>query len=153
MITAPMLERTTDRVGHVATLRAPMTTLDAPRPQAGSGASKRPTSPAGEAGTRRRAGRIAWLTVLFIALLGVMIRMSPTSMNTTFPNLGDPVLYAWALSWNAHAVVTSPLHLFDANIFWPHPLSLAYSDNMFVVMPPFALVPRSVAAGLSASTR
>lgn len=117
-----------------------MTTLDAPRPQAGSGAAKRPTAASGTLGSRRRAGRIAWLTALFVALIGVMIRIGPTSMTTTFPNLGDPVLYAWALSWNAHAVVTAPLHLFDANIFWPHPLSLAYSDNMFVVMPPFALV-------------
>ena len=114
-----------------------MTTLDAPRPQAGSGAASNRATASPEALGCRRAGRIVWLTVLFVALIGVMIRIGPTAMTTTFPNLGDPVLYAWTSSWNAHAVVTAPLHLFDANIFGPHPLSLAYSDNMFVIMPPF----------------
>ena len=140
IVTAVMLERTTDRVGHVATLRAPMTTLDAPRPRAGSGAPRRPTAPVGELRSPRRAARIAWLTVLFVALIALMIRMGPTSLNRTFPNLGDSVLLTWAMSWGAHAIVSSPLHLFDANAFWPHPLSLAFADNMLATMPLFALV-------------
>lgn len=40
----------------------------------------------------------------------------------------DPLLSIWRLSWIAHALRTAPLHLFDANIFYPSTLTLAFSD-------------------------
>ena len=33
----------------------------------------------------------------------------------------------WNVAWVAHAVTTDPAHLFDANIFYPHRGTLAYS--------------------------
>src|SRR3954469_23205198 len=45
---------------------------------------------------------------------------------------GDYVLHEWIMAWVAHQVVTSPLHLFDANIFYPEPRTLSYSDHLFV---------------------
>jgi hypothetical protein len=45
---------------------------------------------------------------------------------------GDPYLNLWILSWVNHAVSTHPLHLFDANIFYPSRSALAYSDHLFL---------------------
>jgi len=46
------------------------------------------------------------------------------------PDLGDPVRTAWEVAWVGHAMLHNPLHLFDANAFYPHPLSLAFSDSL-----------------------
>jgi hypothetical protein len=45
-------------------------------------------------------------------------------------DLGDPLLNAWILAWDAHALTTDPLHFFDANIFYPFPQPLTYSDAL-----------------------
>lgn len=46
------------------------------------------------------------------------------------PDLGDPVRTAWQIAWVGHAILHQPLHLFDANAFYPHQLSLAFSDSL-----------------------
>ncbi len=47
-------------------------------------------------------------------------------------NIGADVLTTvWILNWVLHALITQPLHLFDANIFYPAPLALARSEHMF----------------------
>ncbi len=46
------------------------------------------------------------------------------------PDLGDPVRTAWEIAWVGHAILHDPLHLFDSNAFYPHPLSLAFSDSL-----------------------
>ncbi|HTC59515.1 MAG TPA: hypothetical protein VK691_05280 [Solirubrobacteraceae bacterium] len=46
------------------------------------------------------------------------------------PDLGDPVRTAWEIAWVGHAMLHHPLHLFDSNAFYPHPLSLAFSDSL-----------------------
>jgi hypothetical protein len=46
------------------------------------------------------------------------------------PDLGDPVRAAWQVAWVGHAMLHDPVHLFDANAFYPHPLSLAFSDSL-----------------------
>ncbi|MCJ7670484.1 MAG: hypothetical protein MUP67_00335, partial [Acidimicrobiia bacterium] len=115
-----------------------MTTLDAP--EAPGAARNGFDDPERASRESRPAVRRVLLSVLFLGLVAFMLQVGSGSMTRTFPNLGDPVLYAWSLSWSAHAAVTQPLHLFDANIFWEHPLSLAYTDNLLVLLPPFALV-------------
>jgi hypothetical protein len=45
---------------------------------------------------------------------------------------GDTILHEWIMAWVAHQVVTNPLHLFDANIFFPERGTLAYSDHLFL---------------------
>jgi hypothetical protein len=55
----------------------------------------------------------------------------------------DIDLTLWILAWTTHALATDPLHLFDANIFHPAPLSLAASEHMLGALPvylPLALV-------------
>jgi hypothetical protein len=46
------------------------------------------------------------------------------------PDLGDPVRTAWEIAWVGHAMLNDPTHLFDSNAFYPHPLSLAFSDSL-----------------------
>jgi hypothetical protein len=46
------------------------------------------------------------------------------------PDLGDPVRTSWQIAWVGHALLHSPGHLFDSNAFYPHPLSLAFSDSL-----------------------
>jgi hypothetical protein len=46
------------------------------------------------------------------------------------PDLGDPVRTAWQIAWVGHAMLHDPLHVFDSNAFYPHPLSLAFSDSL-----------------------
>src|SRR5206468_11871462 len=45
---------------------------------------------------------------------------------------GDTVLNEWTIAWVAHQLPRSPLHLFDANIFYPDRNTLAYSEHLFV---------------------
>jgi hypothetical protein len=47
-------------------------------------------------------------------------------------DVADTVLHEWILAWVAHQLVTDPLHLFDANIFYPERHTLAYSDHLIV---------------------
>ena len=42
------------------------------------------------------------------------------------------MLHEWILAWVAHQLVTDPLRLFDANIFYPERYTLAYSDHLIV---------------------
>jgi hypothetical protein len=45
---------------------------------------------------------------------------------------GDALLNAWTLAWVSHQLPRDPMHLFDANIFYPERLTLAYSESMIV---------------------
>jgi hypothetical protein len=44
----------------------------------------------------------------------------------------DVFFNMWRLEWVAHALATGPHRLFDANIFFPEPRTLTYSDAMLV---------------------
>jgi hypothetical protein len=44
----------------------------------------------------------------------------------------DTLLNTWAVSWVAHQLPRHPTQLFNANIFYPEPLTLAYSEAMVV---------------------
>lgn len=44
----------------------------------------------------------------------------------------DTILNQWILAWVAHEAPRAPLHLFDANIFYPERDTLAYSEAMLV---------------------
>ncbi len=75
---------------------------------------------------KRRLGAV----LVFAASIAIMLRPTWSSLNHSVPNLGDPVLIIWFFEWGRHALFSDPLHLFDANIFWPHTLTFAYSENM-----------------------
>jgi hypothetical protein len=74
--------------------------------------------------------------IAFAALAGVLLAVITTwplilhLPSRIAPDLGDPVRTAWEIAWVGHAMLHNPLHLFDANAFYPHPLSLAFSDSL-----------------------
>lgn len=75
--------------------------------------------------------RAVLLTLLFAALTVVMA--APWSLHPASRVLldaPDTHLFIWTLAWDAHAFVTNPLAIFDANIYYPLPNTLAYSENL-----------------------
>lgn len=49
---------------------------------------------------------------------------------TLFGDNPDTHLFIWTLAWDTHAFVHQPLAIFDANIYYPNGLTLAYSENL-----------------------
>jgi hypothetical protein len=100
--------------------------LDRPVP---APAARQPSSwPASPAlGGRELLG--ASLAGIFLAMLATWPLVLHMGSRIS-PDLGDPVRTAWQVAWVGHALLHSPGHLFDANAFYPHPLSLAFSDSL-----------------------
>ncbi|MFN7917005.1 MAG: hypothetical protein U0Q55_16800 [Vicinamibacterales bacterium] len=91
--------------------------------------------PAAEhAGRTRLSWRACLATLALFAGLAVVhlwpLASAPGTLSRN--DNGDFVLHEWIMAWVAHAVATNPLHLFDANIFYPEPGTLSYSDHLFV---------------------
>jgi len=90
--------------------------------------------------------RPAWVKPVVLGsifVLAVIVMRAPTPyriFHTLPANTGDPALVAWIMSWDVHALTTHPLHLFDAPIFWPRALTLAYSDLMLPAAPVYGLL-------------
>src|SRR4051794_21742130 len=51
-------------------------------------------------------------------------------MNEAINPFGDVVVQMTSLRWNAHALLTNPLGLFEAPFFYPYAHSLAFSENL-----------------------
>jgi hypothetical protein len=47
----------------------------------------------------------------------------------------DPLLQAWQVAWDGHALLHQPLDWFQANVFYPLPNSLAFSDALIGYTP------------------
>jgi hypothetical protein len=83
-------------------------------------------------GGRRSA--VSSLFVLTVYTLLTLILTHPLLFNLTTAvpsDIGDPLLNTWILAWDAHALLTDPLNLFNANIFYPLLNTLAYSEHLF----------------------
>jgi hypothetical protein len=69
---------------------------------------------------------------LFIVLTLVMMWPQARHIyDSAIPNQ-DVFFNMWRLQWIAHALSTSPGDLFNGNIFYPEPRTLAFSDAMLV---------------------
>ena len=74
-----------------------------------------------------------------LALLGIfavltLLMTYPTvfHMGSGVKDLGDPLLNTWIMAWNAHKILSLDVKdYFDANIFYPHKRTLAYSEHLF----------------------
>jgi hypothetical protein len=78
-------------------------------------------------------GRAELLWVILAAVALAVLTTWPLVLHLSSrisPDLGDPVRTAWQVAWVGHAMLHDPLHLFDSNAFYPHPLSLAFSDSL-----------------------
>jgi hypothetical protein len=77
---------------------------------------------------------------LLAALTVIITWPAALHLGTRVPGHDDPLFSMWRLAWIAHALPHDPRHLFDANIFYPHLRTLAYSDAMLfegIVAAPF----------------
>ena len=88
-----------------------------------------------EPGRRRRPALYATAAYLAIAL-AVTWPLARGLGRDVASDLGDSLLAMWAVSWDCEQIVailhghaSAALHYFDANIFHPAPLALAYSEH------------------------
>ncbi|HQR44797.1 MAG TPA: hypothetical protein PK598_02120 [Thermoanaerobaculia bacterium] len=99
---------------------------------------------------RRRAAEGALVFLAFALLTVAMTWPWAARLGSACSDPGDPYLNSWILWWDYHQTFTSPLHLFDAPLFFPHRDTLAYSENFWgiaaLVFPAFALGARPLAA-------
>jgi hypothetical protein len=78
-----------------------------------------------------RGAELTWVALAGVAL--AVLTSWPLVLHLPSriaPDLGDPVRTAWQVAWVGHAMLHQPLHIFNANAFYPHPLSLAFSDSL-----------------------
>src|SRR5258707_966352 len=52
------------------------------------------------------------------------------NMGRSLEQWGDALLQTWTLDWDAHALLTNPLHFANANAFYPYANSLAFSETL-----------------------
>lgn len=78
----------------------------------------------------RRALEIVLVLALFVSLSAVVTWPFVLHLGDHLRDNGDSYEYAWAIGFGAYQLLHAPLHLFDGNIFYPFPLSLAYSDSI-----------------------
>ena len=80
--------------------------------------------------------RLTRRELLGVALLGLALALAmhwplPLHMGRDIAqDLGDPLVQAWQVAWDGHALVHQPARLFQANTFWPLHDSLAFSDAL-----------------------
>lgn len=86
----------------------------------------------------RDAASTTAVVVVLAALSAVQTVPTPGRFGKAFaPNKGDPVFNMWALRTALSNVLHHPSNVLRANIFWPHPDTLAWSDSMIGFAPIF----------------
>ncbi len=80
----------------------------------------------------RGPSRETWLAVLLFTSLTVVLAY-PLSLHPStlrFPSGPDGEIGWYLLGWDAHAFLHKPWAIFDANIYYPERLTLAYGENI-----------------------
>jgi hypothetical protein len=79
---------------------------------------------------RRRLLEFLAVVAAFTALTMVVLNPLPLHMSSLIysPENGDGQFSIWNVAWVARSLLFDPRHLFDANIFYPHRWTLAYSE-------------------------
>lgn len=86
----------------------------------------------------RRLASHEWTVASGLAVVIALVMTWPTAahLGTTIPqDIYDPLLQAWQVAWNGHALLTDPLHVWDANAFFPERDTLAFSDSLLGYAP------------------
>jgi hypothetical protein len=93
-------------------------------------ASATPLPPQVPPSTHRAAPawRAALLYAAFTIVLAFPLVRHPAS--SVMPGDPDTDLFMWTFAWNTHALVSDPAGVFDANIYYPHRRTLAFSENL-----------------------
>ncbi len=66
---------------------------------------------------------------LFVLLTVVLLFPLSVQLSDHLPDWGDPLENTWVLASAGRALVTDPLNLYHANIFYPYPNALAFSES------------------------
>ena len=80
----------------------------------------------------RGPGPETWLAVLLFTALTVLLAY-PLSLHPStlrFPTGPDGEIGWYLLGWDTHALLHKPWAIFDANIYYPERLTLAYGENI-----------------------
>lgn len=86
-------------------------------------------------GTIARARELLFVSAAGIALAILMTWPLATDLahlGRTLATNADGQFSIWNIAWVARTLAVDPLHLFDANIYFPHKLTLAYSEANIV---------------------
>lgn len=79
----------------------------------------------------KRPVLLAWLTGIVLAVVMTWPMMSAPGQLTRM-DTHDGKFSVWNVAWVAHALVTDPANVFNANIFYPHQGTLLYSETNLV---------------------
>jgi hypothetical protein len=75
--------------------------------------------------------RLRSVVFVFVGLTLLLTYPLPLHMASAVLNDNpDTHLFLWTLGWDVHALTTQPFSIFDANIYYPQRLTLAYSENL-----------------------
>jgi hypothetical protein len=66
--------------------------------------------------------------LLFVVLSLVFTYPLASHLAEAVEDRQDALLNAWITAWDGHQLLADPVHLFDANIFYPYRRTLAYSE-------------------------
>lgn len=74
------------------------------------------------------------LTAALIFLVLTLMLTNPLALHlwNAVEDKQDGLLNTWIVAWVGHALMSDPLNLFNANIFYPYPNTLAFSE---ILMP------------------
>ncbi len=71
------------------------------------------------------------MLAVFLLLTVVMTWPWAAHLRDSSYDPGDSYLNSWILAWDYHQTFRDPLHLFDANIFFPYRYTLALSEHQW----------------------
>src|SRR5262245_63963006 len=77
-------------------------------------------------------GSLGALALFVVLAIGHTWPLASAPATLSRNDTADTVLHEWTLAWVVHQLPRDPLHLFDANIFYPERNTLSYSDHLFL---------------------
>ena len=77
---------------------------------------------------RKKPHRVTFAYAVLTFLMALPFSLSPGSR--VLADVPDAHMFIWTLAWDTHAFLHQPLHMFDANIYYPFANTLAYSENL-----------------------
>ena len=77
------------------------------------------------------ARRLVLVSAAYAVLTFLMAYpLSGSPGTTVVVDAPDTHVYIWTIAWDVYAFLHQPLRIFDANIYHPFPLTLAFSENL-----------------------
>ncbi|MEP6818974.1 MAG: hypothetical protein ABJA18_05530 [bacterium] len=90
-----------------------------------------------------RVARELFVFLTFCLFTSMVTWPYVTRLRDAVVDPGDPYFMSWVLWWDYHQTFTDPVHLFDANLYYPLRYTLAFSEHSYGIaalfFPLFAL--------------